>query len=536
MSENKFRYDENVAVVETTKGKVRGYEYNDVWCFKGIPYAKAKRFHAPEPADAWEDVYDATNYGYVCPLMSRPMPFGELQTPHRYWIENENCLNLNIWTPATKQEKLPVVVWLHGGGFTEGSSIEQVAYDGENMCRYGNVVAVSLNHRVNLLGFCDLSEYGEEYKNSANAGMDDIVAALQWIHDNIGAFGGDAGNVTIFGQSGGGEKVAALLQTPAADGLYHKGMIMSGVLDPGLEDNKGSGKDLITAMLKELQTEDVKVLETIDYQKLITVYNKVSPALKAQGKYVGLVPNPNAYYKGMPIEHGFREETAQIPLIVGCVYGEMATAMKAENVKKYKEERLLSREEQIIKLEDLLGREKADEVIAEFETAYPERPLADLHFIDMVVRCPSKKFIDLRKKLNQTTYSYMFNQNFSLNGGTTPWHCSDIPFVFHNTGLIPVTQMSGITQNLEKQMFSSLMAFARTGNPSNDTIPEWPACNDENENVMIFDEHTRMIPNNDQKLLEVLKTNYGPVYGQELKGMMEMLFGDKWMKMWTENV
>ena len=205
MSENKFRYDENVAVVETTKGKVRGYEYNDVWCFKGIPYAKAKRFHAPEPADAWEDVYDASNYGYVCPLMSRPMPFGELQTPHRYWIENENCLNLNIWTPATKQEKLPVVVWLHGGGFTEGSYIEQVAYDGENMCRYGNVVAVSLNHRVNLLGFCDLSEYGEEYKNSANAGMDDIVAALQWIHDNIGAFGGDAGIVRIFGQSGGVE-------------------------------------------------------------------------------------------------------------------------------------------------------------------------------------------------------------------------------------------------------------------------------------------------------------------------------------------
>lgn len=143
--------------------------------------------------------------------------------PHMYWSEKEDCQNLNIWTPSIRDgRKRPVMVWLHGGGFSSGSSIEQLAYDGENLSRAGDVVVVSVNHRLNVLGYLDLSPFGEKYRDSANAGNLDLIAALEWIWDNIEGFGGDPENVTLFGQSGGGVKVWSLLQMPEADGLFHK--------------------------------------------------------------------------------------------------------------------------------------------------------------------------------------------------------------------------------------------------------------------------------------------------------------------------
>ena len=143
--------------------------------------------------------------------------------PHMYWSEKEDCQNLNIWTPSIRDgRKRPVMVWLHGGGFSAGSSIEQLAYDGENLSRAGDVVVVSVNHRLNVLGYLDLSPFGEKYQDSANAGNLDLIAALEWIRDNIEGFGGDPENVTLFGQSGGGVKVWSLLQMPEADGLFHK--------------------------------------------------------------------------------------------------------------------------------------------------------------------------------------------------------------------------------------------------------------------------------------------------------------------------
>ena len=143
--------------------------------------------------------------------------------PHMYWSEKEDCQNLNIWTPSIRDgRKRPVMVWLHGGGFSAGSSIEQLAYDGENLSRAGDVVVVSVNHRLNVLGYLDLSPFGEKYRDSANAGNLDLIAALEWIRDNIEGFGGDSENVTLFGQSGGGVKVWSLLQMPEADGLFHK--------------------------------------------------------------------------------------------------------------------------------------------------------------------------------------------------------------------------------------------------------------------------------------------------------------------------
>ena len=200
-------YSDERTVAQTTKGAVKGYFCDGLYIFKGIPYAKAARFMAPEPMEPWEGELDATTYGYVCPLMAQEKPSGELLVPHRYWLSGEDCQNLNVWTPGLDDQKRPVLVWLHGGGFTAGSAIEHYAYEGGNMSRLGDCVVVSINHRLNVLGYFDLSPFGEKYQDSGNCGGNDIIASLRWVRDNIAAFGGDPENVTLFGQSGGGCKI-----------------------------------------------------------------------------------------------------------------------------------------------------------------------------------------------------------------------------------------------------------------------------------------------------------------------------------------
>ena len=191
-------------IVTTTEGKIRGAESNGIYRFLGVPYAEAKeRFVLASPAK-WNGVVEATEYGKISPQM-------EFMTTNMVSddISDNNCLNLNIWTPATDKKKLAVMVWLHGGGFSSGSAQETPAYDGENLSRAGDVVVVSVNHRLNILGYFDLSEYGEKDRYSGNAGVQDIIDALKWIQANIATFGGDPKNVTVFGESGGGAKVLA---------------------------------------------------------------------------------------------------------------------------------------------------------------------------------------------------------------------------------------------------------------------------------------------------------------------------------------
>ena len=255
-----FDYD-GVPVLHTTSGDLKGYFYDGVYIYKGIPYAYADRFQMPVPSK-WNGVKDATNYGFVCPLQNQDTPNGELMVPHRYWPQDEHCQSLNIWTNKLDPEaKKPVLVWFHGGGYAAGSSIEQVAYDGVSIAKKGDSILVSVNHRLNILGYLDLSPFGEKYKNSANAGHADMVAALQWVHDNIALFGGDPENVTIFGQSGGGMKVIDLMQIPSADGLFQKGLVMSGVMegDP-LGAGEKDGTEIVTAMMKELGFDDEKIV------------------------------------------------------------------------------------------------------------------------------------------------------------------------------------------------------------------------------------------------------------------------------------
>ncbi|MBR3060718.1 MAG: carboxylesterase family protein [Oscillospiraceae bacterium] len=187
-------------VAKTADGLLRGFFLDGLYIFQGVKYADAGRFQAPAPVKPWEGIREATNYGYICPVANEPMPTGELLIPHRFWPSNEHCQYLNIWTPSLERgAKKPVIVWLHGGGYSSGSSIEQVAYEGDALAEYADAVVVTLNHRLNILGFLDMSSFGEKYRNSVNAGMADIVEALRWVKRNIAAFGGDPENVTLIG-------------------------------------------------------------------------------------------------------------------------------------------------------------------------------------------------------------------------------------------------------------------------------------------------------------------------------------------------
>ncbi len=496
---HKFIYNTDTAKVTTTKGDIRGYEYDGLSIFKGIPYGTAKRFHDPQPMTPWKGELNCTNYGYVCPLLENEKPAAELCVPHRYWVMDEDCLNLNVWTPALDQKKRPVMVWLHGGGYEAGSAIEQVAYEGENMSRHGDCVVVSINHRLNILGYLDLSDFGQEYANSGNAGTSDIILALKWIRDNIEKFGGDPENVCLFGQSGGGAKITTLLQTPAADGLFHKGINMSGVLTNLMSDASGSARPFVTALLEDLKLDSVKDLEDLPYDILARSYLKLRPEFQKKGINTGGRPFINKYYLGDPLVYGFRSESSHIPLLVGSVFGEFPCFSPAPMDKTRVS---LQEAEQFVRnlLDGCGTKDEIEKLISLFQTVYPKRNILDLLQIDYLFRKPEIEYVKLRSSLNQATYTYLFDQDTALEDGRAPWHCSDIPYVFHNTEYAPYTQMEGVDQ-LEASIFETVMSFARTGNPNNPQIPHWKASSPEKEEVLFFSKQLRVEVNPDHQLI-----------------------------------
>lgn len=514
---DRFVCKEDYPVVETKAGKLRGYVWNDTFIFKGIKYADAERFMRPREIAPWEGVKDAQSYGYVCPLMEQDHPSMELMVPHMYWPMDEHCQYLNVWTQSIDpQAKRPVMVWLHGGGFFAGSSIEQLAYDGENMSKYGDVVVVSLNHRLNILGYLDLSPFGERYAESANVGSLDMIMALRWIRDNIAGFGGDPDNVTLFGQSGGGAKVWTLMQMPEADGLFHRGIVESGVYAVGgmgdVEEQDGT--QIVGAMLEELglTAAEVGKLETLPYAALAEAYRKVAPAIAAQGGYVGNKPHIGSLYAGDPVRHGFREHAKQIPLLIGTALGEFDFLPPV--AKKWE----LTREQVLEKAGKRYG-DKAEQVLALFEQAYPGKCLLDAMVVDTVFRAPTIAFIRERaKSAESVTYSYQFTYEFPIYNGKVAWHCSEIPFVFHNIDKVPICNKDEGSLRLQEQICGAWINFAREGSPNIEGV-EWPCCQAGDEAVMILDETCEIRHNVDHALIELLESLPKP--GEEERGAVQ---------------
>ncbi len=506
----RFCFDD-VPVIETTGGKLKGYFYEDAYIYKGIPYAYADRFQMPVET-SWEGIKEATSYGFVCPLLGQDTPSAELMVPHRYWPQDEHCQTLNIWTKTLdKEAKMPVLLWLHGGAYSAGSSNEQTAYEGYNMCMDGDVVVVSVNHRLNILGYLDLSPFGEKYRNSGNAGHADIVAALKWIQKNIAGFGGDPSNVTIFGQSGGGMKVADLIQIPEADGLFQKGMIMSGVGDAStLPTARGNGREIVSALLEELGFgEEVERLETVPYYELARAYEKVSMPVAMNGGYIGGAPLLNEYYMGSPLEYGFREHAYDIPLMIGSVFGEFSFQPETFDKTQLSETEAKEIVRQVYK-------EHTDEMIEEFIRAYPGKCTTDLLNVDRAFRPASKRLARLHAKESKKTYLYEFALEFPIFHQKIAWHCSDIPFFFNNTDKVEVCGIPGVSDELEKKMFGALIAFAKTGNPGCEGLPAWDAVTEEEEPTMIFDRNCEVRDNFDDRLYEKMDSILPPFNLREM--------------------
>ncbi len=494
-------------IVHTQSGKLRGRIVDGTYIFRGIKYADAKRFHMPEKVKPWEGVKEAIINGTVCCEMNTLIPYDEGVVPHYFYPQDENCQYLNIWTQHTDRDaKKPVMVWIHGGSFNSGSSIEQFAYDGENLSKFGDVVVVSLNHRLNVLGFLNLSRYGEQYKNSGNLGILDIVMALKWIRDNIAAFGGDPDNVTLFGQSGGGGKITTLLQTPAADGLYHKAMILSGVIngwkDVTIEVSQKVAE--LTVQNLGIDAGSIGKIESVPYYKLARAASKAVEAMEKElGRSVLWGPVfDNETFLGHPLCTGFREENKNIPIVIGSVMGEFSNnynVVLAEGSKNSWSNELKTK-----LMKDKYGKD-AEKILEAFKKAYPEKNTADVLFIDKIMRKGNIDFMRLRAKTaNAGIYCFMFSLECPINDGTLPWHCAELPYLFHNAEYVGSSYIPGVTEWLQEIMSGALIAFAKTGNPNHSGMPDWARVQSDNDATMVFDREIGMRYGYDKELMELL--------------------------------
>lgn len=506
---------ENVAVTNTASGKVRGYINNTIYTYKGIPYAEAKRFEAAQKVKPWNGVRSSMTYGPVAPLMdptTMVQDESEFVFNHSWGYTNENCLVLNVWTPGINDgKKRPVLFWIHGGGFTAGSSQELPSYDGEALAKKGDVVVVSINHRLNILGFLDLSAYGEKYKHSANNSIVDIKAALEWVKENISNFGGDAGNVTIFGQSGGGAKVNTLMAMPSAKGLFHKAVNQSGSFRMNMAD-KGTTQQITAEVLKELNipASNVDSLQSIPFTVLNAAGRKalktIEAKMKAEGKPVGgfgLSWGPSVDGEDLPYQL-FSDEAFQlskdIPLMIGTVKNEfMASAFaglsgaSAEKVNDFIKNRY---------------KDKADAYIAAVKKAYPnDTKPTDLIDVDAMFRPGAVVQANQKSAIagGAPVYMYLFTwQSPVMDGKYKAMHCMELPFVFNN--IQRCAEMTGGGKDaiaLADKVSGAWIAFAKTGNPAHSGLPKWPAYNATNTATMHFDNKCEVMPQMDKDLFEL---------------------------------
>lgn len=474
-------------VVSTPDGRLRGLIVDDTYIFRGIKYADAKRFHMPERVKAWEGVKDAIIYGPVCPEVQTVQPSDNYTVPHVFYPQDEDCQYLNIWTQSPDPgKKRPVLVWLHGGGFATGSGIEHFAYDGENMSRFGDVVVVTLNHRLNVLGFLDLSAYGREYRYSANAGMADIIEALRWIKRNIEAFGGDPQNVTVFGQSGGGGKVAALLQMPSAAGLFHRAVIQSGIIRA--HSGNEEAQDMAELLLNKLgiTPERIREIEEVPYYRFQQLISAMGPHA-----FMNFGPKrDDDLYMGSIFETGICEHAKKVPVIVGNVLGEFSQnfAVTCDDGRKNS----WPEEKAVMLIQKKLG-EAATEAMELFRRAYPGNKIQDLLFTDRLFRSGTFDYLKLRASAGlENTYGYMFKMEQPVYGGTLPWHNAEIPYVFHNADYIEPSYIPGITEHVQEIICECWCSFAKTGKPKAAGAPEWRPYTKERHEMMYFDEESQV--------------------------------------------
>jgi para-nitrobenzyl esterase len=503
--------NEKTAIVKTQYGDVRGFIHDGIYNYKGIQYARAQRFQAPEAPEPWKGVKTALSDVKVCPidvpsLLSDEIEFAQA---HHWGFETEDCLRLNVWTQGINDgRKRPVMVWLHGGGYSGGSSVELPFYDGENLSRTGDVVVVSVNHRLNVLGFLDLSAYGEKYALSGNAGIVDLVAALKWVNGNIAAFGGDPGNVMIFGQSGGGGKVSTLLAAPSAKGLFHKAAVQSGSLTSFGEQK--AAKELAAEVLAQLKIQPAQVdeIQKVPYRQLMAAANAATRAVRERQQKAGGAATGGMGLGWAPIVDGnflpFQGDdpraiaiSQNVPVLVGSNRTEFAASTMRGAPAQEVDAALAKR----------YGAKK-DAFVQAFKKAYPTLAApeymvqVDLMFRPMVVRQATAR----ANAKAAPVYMYLFAWEAPvLDGLFKSMHCLEIPFVFNSIDYAQYHTGAGPeAYALAAKVSRAWVQFARTGNPNHPGLPTWPAFTPQTGALLLIDNKSEVRNNHDKDLLAVI--------------------------------
>lgn len=463
--------------VATTKyGKVRGYLDNNVSCFKGIRYGadtSKTRFQAPKPPEKWSEIQDATKYGNSSPQGGR----GENQS--------EDCLFLNIFTPKLRDGgKRPVMFYIHGGAYANGSGSSPL-YDGVRLCNRGNVVVVSINHRLNAFGYLYLARFGgAEFADSGNVGQLDIILALNWVKENIAEFGGDPNNIMVFGQSGGGAKIATLMAMPAAKGLFQRAATMSGQQVTACGTLNGTLR--AKAILDALKLNTVQEIRTIPFQKIVEVLNTKDPILSFGGvNFAPALDEKNLFRH--PFYPDAPSQSNNIPMIIGNTHDETRAFLGGD------ESNFKVTWEQLP--EKLIPNMRVDIqpeiVIAKYRQLYPKLTASDLLFkITTASRSWRGAIIEAeeRAKSGFPAFAYQLDWKSTRDGGKfgAP-HASDIQLVFDNIAKPGATAQGETAQKIADIMSETFLSFAQKGNPNNNLIPIWKPYRMAKRETMVFD-------------------------------------------------
>ena len=488
--------------VQTVYGPIEGYQDGSIFTFKGIRYAKAERFMPPQKPDTFTDLRQCKLWGPQAP-QGENLRWNDRNSQGDYGFGNQfviepmdehSCLVLNVWTPSiSDKKKRPVFVWIHGGGYAGGSAHDLPCYEGRALSEAGDIVVVSLNHRLNILGYCDLTGLGGKYSQSVNLGQQDIVKALEWVHDNIDRFGGDPSCVTIAGQSGGGGKVSTLMAMPSAKGLFHRAIVQSGST-LRQADPEGTRKFGI-ALAEELGQP---ANESADFSKF--TYEELNAAagrLAQKGIRGGFSPVVDGTI--LP-QHPFDPASPvskDVPMLIGTDFNEFTFDIS----------RNMTWEEAESAVRKRMGYEQGNKFIAAFKKAYPNAEAKEMTYVDTgfragAVRQASAKY----KQGGAPAWLYLFTWKPESNAlGAS--HGMELPFMLHNVSLQrEMTGASDKAYKFEKLISSIWLSFIKTGNPNVSGLPKWEPYNDDTSVTMILDNKCEALQHHDRELMQMSRS------------------------------
>jgi len=488
--------------VTTTYGPIEGYQDGSIYTFKGIRYAKAERFMPPQAPDKFTQLRQCKVYGPQAP-QGESLRWNDRNSQTDYGFGNQfvtepmdeaGCLVLNVWTPGIgDQKRRPVFVWIHGGGYAGGSGHDLPCYEGRALAEAGDIVVVNLNHRLNILGYIDLTGLGGKYAQSVNLGQQDIVKALEWVRDNIDRFGGDPSQVTIGGQSGGGGKVSTLLAMPSAKGLFKRAIVQSGSTLRQAEP-EGTRKYGL-AFAKELgQPENEQAdFSKFSYEEL----NEAAGRLARQGIRGGFSPVVDG--KILP-QHPFEpasEVSKDVPMLIGTDFNEFTFDISRDMSWQEAEDAVRKR----------MGEEQGNRFIAAFKKAYPNAEPKELTYVDTGFRAGAVRQAAAKSKQHGApAWLYLFTWKPESNAlGAS--HGMELPFMLHNVSL--QREMTGASEKaykFEKLISSIWLSFIKTGNPNVAGLPQWDAYDEENGTTMILDNECKPLHHHDRELMQMSRS------------------------------